>query len=68
MLNPVAILKRAHDSILERAVTFSDVDGAYTLARAIQHITRPDRDVYPKTRRGTKTRPVTRSGSRKRGV
>lgn len=29
------------------------------LRHAIRHITRPDRDVYPKSRKGTKRRPVT---------
>ena len=61
MLNPVAMLKRAYDSILEEADGLDGVDGAYILARAIRHITRPERAIYPKTRRGTKTRPVTRA-------
>ena len=68
MLNPVAILKRAYDSILEEPATLYTMDAACMLTDAIRHIARPDRSVYPKTRRGTKTRPVTRSVSKKRGV
>jgi hypothetical protein len=32
--------------------------GLAVLVHAIQHIANPDRNVYPKTRRGTKTKPV----------
>ena len=64
MLNPVAILKRAWDSVVDEAKDISDMDAAYILASAIRHVARPERDVYPKTRRGTKRRPVTRTGRR----
>jgi len=66
MLNPVAILKRAYDAILDEPATLYTMDAACMLTSAIRHITRPERDIYPKTRRGTKTRPVTRT-ARKAG-
>ena len=65
MLNPIAILKRAYDSILEEPATLYTMDAACMLTSAIRHIARSERDIYPKTRRGTKTRPVTRSTRRR---
>ena len=65
MLNPIAILKRAFDAIMDEPPTFETMEAECTLASAIQHIARPDRATYPKTRRGTKKRPVTRILQRK---
>jgi len=64
-LNPVAILKRAYDAIMSKPVSDIEMDAVISLEHAIQHVARPERSVYPKTRRGTKTRPVMRQNLRR---
>jgi hypothetical protein len=58
----VAILNDALDRLEEREADHGDGEpcAIRILYHAIQHISRPERDVYPKTRKGTKGRPVIR--------
>lgn len=60
VIDAVVILNKAWLQ-MERSPYASLPEGvmaALILDHAIRHISRPERDVYPKTRRGTKAKPV----------
>lgn len=58
----VLIMNRLSRELVDGAVPprgEGESRGAHLLIRAVRHLAYPDRDVYPKTRRGTKSNPVT---------
>lgn len=61
--NACAILKSCDDELvrIQREQGYVAWTARWILHHAIAHLARPDRDIYPKTRRGTKRAPITRT-------
>lgn len=55
VLKAVEILNQAYDEVAPHPRS-----AALILYRAIRHLSMPERDVYPKTRKGTKSKPILR--------
>lgn len=60
-----AAIRILESKVVELAKSGAQQDFLYwhahqTLVRAIRHLAYPDRDTYPKTRRGTKGAPIVR--------
>jgi hypothetical protein len=60
VIEAIEILNSAADEVAGEKMMLASLRMKWVrfLFGAIEHIAKPDRDVYPKTRRGTKTNPV----------